>query len=220
MRLLLFWVFFSFLCTGCGSPTFSSTNLRQRAERAEADGKYCQALELYERCIDGTSVGTEVHYRMALICASKTHNLAGALYHFQRFIERVPKDTRIREVIEDMRRLRLLLASQLSDGVLVSRAEAIRLRNTNLSLQSQLITLRSQKESPLQTQAFSKKKTTSRAGLETRTYRVKQGDTLVIISARFYKTPQRWRDIADANRAQLDGSTHLKAGTVLTIPNI
>jgi tetratricopeptide (TPR) repeat protein len=220
MRLLLLWVFFSFLCTGCDGPTFFSTNLRQRAERAEADGKYRQALELYERCIDGTPMGREVHYRMALICSSKTHYLVGALYHFQRFIEQVPKDTRFKEVLEDMRRLRLLLASQLSEGVLVSRAEAIRLRNANLSLQSQLVTLRSQKESPLQTQASSKKKATSRTGPETRTYRVKQGDTLVMISARFYKTPRRWRDIADANRGQLNGSTHLKAGIVLTIPSI
>jgi len=220
MRLLLFWMLVS-LCAGCNGSLFPSASLRQRAEQAERDGKYCQALELYERCIDGTPVGAEVHYRMALICGSKTHNLVGALYHFQRFIERAPKDARAGEILEDIRRLRLLLASQLSDGLLVSRAEAIRLRNANLSLQSQLVALRSQKEPSVQGQASSKKKVVSQPGLQTHTiYRVRQGDTLITISERFYKTPQRWRDIADANRAQLSGSTHLKAGLVLTIPKI
>lgn len=219
--LLLFWTIFSFLCTGCDGSLLPPTSLRQRAEQAEMDGKYHQALELYERCIDGTPVGTEVHYRMALICGSRTHNLVGALYHFQRFVEKIPRDARVKEVLEDIKRLRLLLASQLSDGVLVSQAEAIRLRNANLSLQSQLVTLRYRKEASIQTQVSSKKKVVgNKSNPKPRIYRVKHGDTLITISERFYRTPQCWREIADANRARLNGSTHLRTGIMLTIPNI
>ena len=234
MRWPFFWVFFFFFsCTGCERLAVPiSVTLRQRAEKAESDGRYQQALGLYERCINDTPAGLEAHYRMALIYDSKIQNLVGALYHFQRFFEKSPRDPRIKEVLKDIQRLRLLLASQLSDGVLVSRAESIRLRNENLSLQAQLIVLRSKKEFSESCKApsihfINKGKTSitsqdvarrSQKSLATYTYQVEQGDTLAVIAKKFYKTSRRWKEIADANQSQLDGSTHLKVGMTLIIP--
>lgn len=52
-----------------------------------------------------------------------------------------------------------------------------------------------------------------------RTYVVKQGDTLQKISREFYNTPGRWRDIYQANRDVLkDGPDALKVGMKLKIP--
>jgi LysM repeat protein len=202
--------------------------LLEQAEQAEADGKYLRALDLYEQCLTGTQ-GPEIHYRMALIYDSKLQNPIAALYHFQRFLEKMPDDPRAKAVNKDVKRLRLLVASQLSDGVVVSRADAIRLKNENLQLQTQLTLLRSQKEglrsssSKSRTaQGFSTNPVTHAAeklvGPETRTYKVEKGDTLASISRKFYKTPQRWKDIADANQNQLEGTTHLKVGMTLIIP--
>ena len=229
----LFGVLSLLFCSGCDRIPFNKlgfhTNLREQAEQAEANSKYTQALDLYERCVDGTPDGMEAHYRMALIYDSKLRNPVGALYHFQRFVEKMPGDPRSKEVTKDIKRLRLLLASQLSDGVVVSRADAIRLRNENLQLQAQLTLLRSQKENVRvfhdkirDTKGFSTNPVTHAAeklvGSETRTYVVKRGDTLATISRKFYKTPQRWKDIADANQNQLKGSTNLKVGVTLIIP--
>lgn len=229
MRLgfLIFWL----LCSGCERPSFINkfgfhTNLREQAEQAEAHGNYQQALDVYEKCLNGTSQDPEAHYRMALIYDSKLQDPIGALYHFQRFVEKKSNDSRLKEVAKNMKRLRLLLASQLSEGVVVSRADAIRLRNENLQLQAQLALLRSQK-TPRTIQGkiakgFSSNPITRVAeqlvGAETRTYTVESGDTLAMISKKFYKTPNRWRDIADANQNQLNGSTHLKVGMTLIIP--
>ncbi len=194
--------------------------LLEQAEQAETDGKYLRALDLYEQCLNGTQ-GPEIHYRMALIYDAKLQNPIGALYHFQRFLEKMPDDPRAKEVNKDVKRLRLLVASQLSDGVVVSRADAIRLKNENLQLQTQLTLLRSQGKSRT-AQGFSTNPVTHAAeklvGPETRTYKVEKGDTLASISRKFYKTPQRWKDIADANQNQLEGTTHLKVGMTLIIP--
>ncbi len=230
----LFGIFCLFLYSGCDNISSINkfgfhTKLREQAEQAEVDGKYLRALDLYEQCIDGTSKGGETHYRMALIYDAKLQNPVGALYHFQRFLEKMPGDPRFKAVNKDVKRLRLLIASQLSEGVVVSRADAIRLRNENLHLQAQLTLLRSQKEAskslPITSrnaQGFSTHAITQAAeklvGPETQTYKVEKGDTLALISRKFYKTSRRWKDIADANQNQLGSSTHVKAGMTLIIP--
>ncbi|PWU10008.1 MAG: hypothetical protein C5B47_02700 [Verrucomicrobia bacterium] len=227
--ILLGVLFLSFSSCGPFINKFGfHTKLIEEAEQAETDGKFLRALDLYEQCLSGAQAG-EIHYRMALIYDSKLQNPIGALYHFQRFLEKMPDDPRAKAVSKDVKRLRLLVASQLSDGVVVSRADAIRLKNENLQLQTQLTLLRSQKEGfrsvlskSRNAQGFSTNPITQAAekliGPETRTYKVEKGDTLASISRKFYKTSQRWKDIADANQNQLQGTTHLKVGMTLILP--
>ncbi len=51
-----------------------------------------------------------------------------------------------------------------------------------------------------------------------RTYTVAAGDSLSKISQRIYGTPQRWREIYNANRDRLHSESSLKAGLELRIP--
>jgi LysM repeat protein len=50
------------------------------------------------------------------------------------------------------------------------------------------------------------------------TYTVQKGDTLSKISKKFYGTPNRWKEIADANSGRISNINQLKVGTQLTIP--
>ena len=50
------------------------------------------------------------------------------------------------------------------------------------------------------------------------TYTVRVGDTLYRIAESVYGDRSRWRDILDANRAQLPSPSALKPGMVLVIP--
>ncbi|MCC5844003.1 MAG: tetratricopeptide repeat protein [Verrucomicrobia bacterium] len=51
-----------------------------------------------------------------------------------------------------------------------------------------------------------------------RTYVVRPGDNLSLISQRMYNTPNRWREIMDANREKLPNERSLRPGQTLVIP--
>ncbi len=51
-----------------------------------------------------------------------------------------------------------------------------------------------------------------------RTHTVAKGDTLVIISRKYYGTPNRWKDILNANSRVMKSERDLKIGRLLDIP--
>jgi len=53
---------------------------------------------------------------------------------------------------------------------------------------------------------------------ESRTYVVRPGDNLSVISQRVYNTPHRWREILNANRETLPNERSLRPGQTLVIP--
>ena len=50
------------------------------------------------------------------------------------------------------------------------------------------------------------------------TYTVEEGDTLMKISARFYGTNKKWRDIREANREIISSDGRVKTGQVIKLP--
>ncbi|MBP3405129.1 MAG: LysM peptidoglycan-binding domain-containing protein, partial [Kiritimatiellae bacterium] len=50
------------------------------------------------------------------------------------------------------------------------------------------------------------------------TYTVEEGDTLMRISAKFYGTNRKWRDIRDANRTIISSDGRVRAGQVIKLP--
>jgi nucleoid-associated protein YgaU len=50
------------------------------------------------------------------------------------------------------------------------------------------------------------------------TYVVQSGDTLLSISRKFYNSPNRWKDILDANKQNIRDPKRLTVGQTLTIP--
>jgi len=107
----------------------------------------------------------------------------------------------------------------LSGDSLITRSEAARLRNENLSLHKELearaAPARTVTDRP-QEGDTSSKKTASKKG--DRSYVVQSGDTLFSISRKFYKSPKRWKEILDANRKSIRDPKKLTVGQTLFIP--
>jgi nucleoid-associated protein YgaU len=120
-------------------------------------------------------------------------------------------------VKEFIRRDETALLTSLSGDSVLTRAEAARLRNENLSLRRQIEERVPKSKSPEEKAAGHRNSENAGPAKEGgRSYVVKKGDTLFSISRKFYKSPAHWKQIRDANK--LDDPAKLKPGLTLTIP--
>ena len=195
-----------------------SAQIIKDAESKTADGNYLRAITLYESALDDSPRSADIHYRLALLYDDKMGDSLNALHHFKRYLTLAPSGPRANEVKNFMKKDELELATSLSGDSVVSRAEAARLRNENLTLRKELEELRagvhaSQKPPETKTAATNKK-----PGGTPRTYVVREGDTLASISRKFYKSSGRWKKIREANKSVIDDPAKLKPGMTLTIP--
>jgi LysM repeat protein len=204
-------------------------------DQAFSAGDYPKAVRFYEAALDGTSETSDLHYKLAIIYDTHLKDPTSAIHHYRRHLRMTDSDLRKEETELSIDRLQREMATRLGEGGLVSRAEAVRLRNENNELRKQISQLRSEKSAaeararsgsqakPGAAQGASGQsppvpRAEAVAGPETTTYTVQTGDTLASISRRFYQTTARWKDIADANHNQLDGSTNIREGMILIIP--
>jgi LysM repeat protein len=194
------------------------------AESKSADGNYLRAITLYESALDGSAKSADIHYRLALLYDDKMHDPLNALHHFKRYLTLAPSGPHASEVKNFMKKDELELGTSLSGDSVVSRAEAARLKNENLSLRKELDDQRARLHNSTTEKASgdgrdgkapSVSKKPARAP---RTYVVRDGDTLASISRRFYKSSGHWEKIRDANRSIVNDPEKLKAGQTLTIP--
>ena len=115
-----------------------SAQVIKDAESKTADGNYLRAITLYESALDGSAKSAEIHYRLALLYDDKMHDPLHALHHFKRYLTLAPTGPRANEVKNFMKKDELELGTSLSGDSVVSRAEAARLKNENLSLRKEL----------------------------------------------------------------------------------
>jgi tetratricopeptide (TPR) repeat protein len=207
------------LCGSCDRMiTPRSAQIIKDAESKAADGNYLRAITLYESALDDSPRAADIHYRLALLYDDKMHDPLNALHHFKRYLTLEPSGPRAGEVKNFMKKDELELGTSLSGDSVVSRADAARLRNENLTLRKELEELRagihaSQKPPETRTAGANKN-----PGATSRTYVVREGDTLASISRKFYKNSGRWKKIRDANKSVIDDPAKLKPGMTLTIP--
>ena len=208
------------LCGSCDRMiTPRSAQIIKDAEVKTADGNYLRAITLYESALDDSPRSADIHYRLALLYDDKMHDPLNALHHFKRYLTLAPSGPRAGEVKNFMKKDELELGTSLSGDSVVSRAEAARLRNENLTLRKELEELRAgvhaSQKPPADTKTAGADKKTGQAP---RTYVVRAGDTLASISRKFYKSSARWKKIRDANKSVIDDPAKLKPGMTLTIP--
>ena len=215
----------SFGAGGCDRMiTPRSAQVIKDAESKSADGNFLRAITLYESALDGSAKSAEIHYRLALLYDDKMHDPLNALHHFKRYLTLAPSGPHAREVKNFMKKDELELATSLSGDSVVSRTEAARLKNENLTLRKELEDQRARLHGATTEKASGddRDKQTSTASQKSasaaRTYVVRDGDTLASISRRFYKSSAKWKKIRDANRNIVDDPGKLKAGQTLTIP--
>src|SRR5712671_3849192 len=174
------------LVLGCGSCdrmiTPRSAQIIKDAENKTADGNYLRAITLYESALDDSPRAAEVHYRLALLYDDKMHDPLHALHHFKRYLTLAPAGPHATDVKNFMKKDELELGTTLSGDSVVSRAEAARLKNENLTMRRELEEMRAHHpndKAPPDTRTTGPDK---KSGTTPRTYVVREGDTLASIS--------------------------------------
>lgn len=195
--------------------TSRHARLVKEADWKAAQGDYLWAINLYETALDGTPQSSDVHYKLALLYDDKLNDPLHALHHFKRYLLLNPEGAHAVEVKDFIHRDEVALGTSLSGDSVVTRAEAARLRNENLNLRRQIEAGPTKPRSATDKSA-SRHGEKSKSG--SRTYTVREGDTLASISRKFYKTSKRWREVRDANKQKIDDPDNLKEGVTLTIP--
>jgi nucleoid-associated protein YgaU len=194
------------------------------AESKSADGNYPRAVTIYESALDGSDKSADIHYRLALLYDDKMHDPLNALHHFKRYLALAPTGPHASEAKNFMKKDELELGTSLSGDSVLSRAEAVRLRNENLALRKELEDQRARlhgvttEKSPGDTRDGKIPSASAKLERASHTYVVRPGDTLASISRRFYKSSAHWKKIRDANRNVVADPGKLKVGQTLTIP--
>jgi LysM repeat protein len=204
-------------CDRLGGPRY--TQLMQDADAKSAQGDFARAISLYEAALDDSPRCAEVHYKLALLYDDKLNDPVSALHHFKRYLALDPTGAHAADVKNSIKHDEIAALTVLSGDSVITRSEAARLRNENLTLHKELearaastrnVTVKLQEGD-----ASSKKAASKKAG---RTYVVESGDTLFSISRKFYNSPKRWKDILDANKKDIRDPKKLTVGQTLVIP--
>ena len=216
--LSIFLVFCFIGCDRLFSPRYNQ--LVQDADTKAAHGDFQRAINLYEAALDDSPRCAEVHYKLALLYDDKLNDPVSALHHFRRYLVLSPNGSHANDAKNSIRRDELAALTSLSGDSVVTRAEAAQLRNENLALHRQLDARTGTSQSPsgkLQTREAASAKTGGSKS-DSRTYVVREGDTLASISRRFYKSSKRWHQILEANKGSIHNPKKLTAGQTLVIP--
>lgn len=199
-----------------------STQLALDGDAKAGEGKYLEAINLYEASLDGSDRSAEVHYKLGLLYDDKMHDPLNALHHFKRVLTLAPAGKHSEDVKKFMKRDELTLLTSLAGDAIVTRADAANLRNENLRLREQLDDRWAQKKAAAAAEKAVARKAQLNEGKKDsasgKRYTVQRGDTLASISRKFYKTPSRWGKILAANPDILAKPADLKPGQTLLIP--
>jgi tetratricopeptide (TPR) repeat protein len=189
------------------------------AETKAASGDFGRAVSLYESALEDRPTDAEVHYKLALLYDDKMNDPLDALHHYKRYLAITPDGAHANDVKGFVKRNEVALLTSLSGDAVISRAEATRLRNENLSLRKDLDEARGRSHAAVGDQAAAPAGKTKGAEVGgQQTYVVQHGDTLASISRKFYKTSTRWKQILEANRSVINDPKKLSPGQTLVIP--
>jgi tetratricopeptide (TPR) repeat protein len=203
-------------CDRIGSSRY--TQLVQDADARAAQDDFARAVDLYEAALDDSESNhkAEVHYKLALLYDDKLNDPVSALHHFKRYLALSPSGPHVKEVKESIKRDRIAALTALSGDSVITREEAVRLRNENLRLHKELETRAASRSELEKSQGNNTQK--ARGHKAGQKYVVRSGDTLFSISRKFYKSPNRWKEILEANKRNIRDPKDLTVGQTLIIP--
>ena len=204
-------------CDRVGSSRYAQ--LIQDADTKSAQGDFARAVDLYEAALEDSESlrKAEVHYKLALLYDDKLNDPVSALHHFRRYLALSPNGPHVKDVKESIQRDEIAALTALSGDSVITRAEAARLRNENLTLHKELETrVASPRIGSEKSQTNEAKKAGAKKAAQT--YVVQSGDTLFSISRKLYKSPRHWKDILEANKKNIRDPKDLTVGQTLIIP--
>jgi LysM repeat protein len=211
--LSIFFLFALFGCERVGNSRY--TQLMQDADNKSAQGDFERAVNLYEAALDDSPRGADVHYKLALLYDDKLNDPVSALHHFKRYRALSPNGEHAKDVKDSIKRDEIAALTALSGDSLITRAEAARLRNENLTLHKELEARAGPRAALEKSEGNDARKARKKAG---QTYVVQSGDTLVSISRKFYNSPKRWKTILEANKKNIRDPKDLTVGQTIVIP--
>ena len=188
----------------------------QDAETKSAQGDFERAVNLYEAALDDSPRGAEVHYKLALLYDDKLNDPVSALHHFKRYLALSSNGAHAKGVRDSIKRDEIAALTALSGDSVITRGEAARLRNENLTLHKELEARAASRTTLEKSEGSDAKKAGSKKAGQT--YVVQSGDTLFSISRKFYKSPKRWKAILEANKKNIRDPKDLTVGQTLVIP--
>src|SRR5947207_8780501 len=203
-------------CDRVGGSRYAQ--LIQDADSKSAQGDFARAVDLYEAALDDSesSRKAEVHYKLALLYDDKLNDPVSALHHFKRYLVLSLNSPHTKDVKDSIKRDEIAALTPLSGDSVITRAEAARLRNDNLTLHKQLEERAASRTALEKFEGNDARKPGSRKAGQT--YVVQSGDTLFSISRKFYKSPNRWKAILEANKKNVRNPKDLTVGQALVIP--
>jgi tetratricopeptide (TPR) repeat protein len=208
-----------FACGLVGCNRFGDSRyaqLMQDADNKSAQGDFERAVNLYEAALDDSPRGADVHYKLALLYDDKLNDPVSALHHFKRYLALAPNGSHAKDVKDSIKRDEIAALTALSSDSVITRAEASRLRNENLTLHKKLEDREASRTALEKLEASNARKPGLKNGGQT--YVVQSGDTLVSISRKFYKSPKRWEAILEANKQSIRNPKDLTVGQTIIIP--
>ena len=179
---------FTLLCAGCHQEKHE-----RKGDLEARAGRFESAIYWYESAL-GTGDRAAIHLKMAEIFANKLRDSSSATYHYKRVLALHAGGQAAETARMALRRL--------ESGSVSSESSAGK-SNGSVRLLP-----------PEQAAAIAEKQ----AKTKVRTYLVQPGDTFTSISRKFYQTPNRWKDILDANLNQIPNPDELKAGQTIILP--
>src|SRR5205809_2697420 len=210
-------VFFACGFLGCDRLTSSRyTQLTQDADAKSEQGDFERAINLYEAALDDSPRAAEVHYKLALIYDDKLNDPVSALHHFKRYLALSANGPHAKDVKDSIKRDEIAALTALSGDSVITRAEAARLRNENLTLHKQIEERAASRTALEKSEGKDPRKAGSKKSGQS--YVVQSGDTLFSISRKFYKSPKRWKAILEANKKNIRDPKDLTIGQTLVIP--
>ena len=210
-------IFFLSGLAGCDQLGNSRhSQLMQDADNKAAQDDFERSVNLYEAALDDSPRGAEVHYKLALLYDDKLNDSVSALHHFKRYLALNPNGPHAKDVKDSIKRDEIDALTTLSGDSVITRAEAARLRNENLTLHKQLEERGTSRTALEKLERSDVKKAGSKKADQT--YVVQSGDTLFSISRKFYNSPKRWKAILEANRKSIRNPKDLTVGQTLVIP--
>lgn len=164
----------------------------QKADSELKAGRYESAINSYEKALSSGD-RLSIHKKMAEIFLTQLHDPASAAYHYKRILELHPPNN-IAEAARNA--LRHIGHGSSEPPPATAKAAATAKSSTPA--------------------AFVEAEKQARAKVPT--YQVQPGDTLTSISRKIYQSPNRWKDILDANQNQLSNPDELKPGQTIILP--
>lgn len=221
----------SVILSGCDNDNNSDGRhpLYIKAENFYAEGNTQEAFTYYEKYIQLRPNSAKASYKLALMSQDKG-DYVKAIYYYEKYLALEP-DSSDKEVMQkwiEASKLSLVKEitkdtkppiSQSVDSSIIADSEIAELKQKNDELSKQLISLKESAISVDTSKGEGKlEESLAEPAKKDKIYIVQEGDNLYKISKKFYNSTKYYKQIIDANKDKLKGTSSIRAGDKLIIP--